>query len=301
MKTLITIFILLASTMGFSQVGGVIINQETKENIPFVNIWVKNENIGTTSDDEGRYNLKIDTSKVIVFSAVGFETKTVSSDSIIDYLELKPSITVLKEIVVRPAANNEKLLVGQFKKSDIKRYFACRSNPWIVARYFEFEEEFYKTPFLDNIRVTTRSDIKGAKFNIRLYSVDEAGKPDQYLCEVNLFGTTKKGKKINEIDLSDLNIEFPINGLFVAFEWLIINSNEYRYKANYIVEGTQKTKEVEVLKYTPSVGILPADKHRVGYAFTQGVWRELQNANKGGINNSEPLLGPPAIELTLTK
>lgn len=57
-----------------------IIDSKTKEKIPYVNIWVENENIGTTSNEKGEFELKINNTKIILFSAIGFETRKISSD-----------------------------------------------------------------------------------------------------------------------------------------------------------------------------------------------------------------------------
>ena len=55
MKKLFTLIILLISNLGFSQLKAVIIDSETRENIAYVNIWVENENIGTTSNEKGEF------------------------------------------------------------------------------------------------------------------------------------------------------------------------------------------------------------------------------------------------------
>ena len=77
MKKLLAITLLLISNLCFSQLKSVIINSETKEKIPYVNIWVENENIGTTSNEKGGFILEIDSTKIILFSAIGFETKKI--------------------------------------------------------------------------------------------------------------------------------------------------------------------------------------------------------------------------------
>ncbi|MDD7913828.1 carboxypeptidase-like regulatory domain-containing protein [Polaribacter ponticola] len=75
MKKLLAIIILLVSNLCFSQLKSVIIDSKTKEKIPYVNIWIENENIGTTSNEKGEFELEIDSTKNILFSAIGFETK----------------------------------------------------------------------------------------------------------------------------------------------------------------------------------------------------------------------------------
>ena len=53
-KRLIWIF-LIVSQFTFSQIRGVVKDSITGEPIPFVNIWVENETIGTTSETNGSF------------------------------------------------------------------------------------------------------------------------------------------------------------------------------------------------------------------------------------------------------
>lgn len=58
-------------------VAGKVINADTKEGLPGVNIYVKGKVIGTTTDQQGNYSLTITSAPplTLVFSFVGFETK----------------------------------------------------------------------------------------------------------------------------------------------------------------------------------------------------------------------------------
>jgi hypothetical protein len=214
MKKLLAITFLLISNLCFSQIKAVIINSETKEKIPYVNIWVENENIGTTSNEKGEFELEIDSPKIILFSAIGFETKKISSDLIKNILELKPETTELDEVILSSKKLSKEFTIGEFKKSKINSYFSCGIKPWIVARLFKYQDEFDETPFLKKITIVTKSDVKNSKFNIRLYGVNQNGEPENYIYNQNIIGIAKKGKKLTEIDVSKLNIEFPENGFF---------------------------------------------------------------------------------------
>jgi hypothetical protein len=45
--------------------------------IPYVNIWVENENIGTTSEENGSFSIHVeDQNKVLIFSALGLKPKS---------------------------------------------------------------------------------------------------------------------------------------------------------------------------------------------------------------------------------
>ncbi|MDT0607376.1 carboxypeptidase-like regulatory domain-containing protein [Croceitalea rosinachiae] len=90
---------------------GRVIDANTKEPIPYVNIGIKEAGVGTVSDEEGLFhmylkpqNLELDTS--ILFSALGYETLYFPiSDLKLVYNEypdvaLKPSVVELNEVVL---------------------------------------------------------------------------------------------------------------------------------------------------------------------------------------------------------
>ena len=295
MKKLLAITFLLISNLCFSQLKSVIINSETKEKIPYVNIWVENENIGTTSNEKGEFKLEINSTKTILFSAIGFETKKISSDLINNILELKPIVTELDEIIISKKLN-QKLIIGKFKKSKINNYFGCGIKPWITARFFKYTEEYERTPFLEKIRILTRSDVKNSKFNIRLYGINEKGEPENYIYNENIIGIAKKGKRITEIDVSKLDIEFPEKGFFIAIEWLIIENNKYEFK--YTMESSRK--KFEGISYEPGIGTVPAETDENSWTFRQGKWNKIWKNNGGSLKKYKDKYSLLAIELTLT-
>jgi hypothetical protein len=281
--------LLLVTNYGFSQLKSVIIDSETKERIPFVNIWVKDESIGTTSNQQGKFEITINEPHVIVFSAIGYETRRITSDSILNTVELKSSITELDEVVVFANEQDLELTIGNFKKYKVRHYFSCGNKPWIAARYFPYQENYDQTRFLGAIKILTSSDVRDAKFNVRLLSVNEDGEPDKYIYDNNIIGTARKGKKSTEVDLSGLNIKFPKKGFFIAIEWLIIDSNIHYYEIADYDSG-------EILKrinYAPSIGVLLSKTEENSRMFTQGRWIKFGATQADRYN----LL---AIELTLT-
>jgi hypothetical protein len=295
MKKLLAFIILLISNLCFGQLKSVIIDSETKEKIPYVNIWVENENIGTTSNEKGEFELEIDYAKIILFSAIGFETKKISSDSINKTLELKPLTTELDEIIISAKKLTQELIIGKFKKSKINHYFSSGIKPWITARFFKYNDKYDKTPFLKRIRLLTSSDVKNSKFNIRLYSVNENGEPENYIYDQNIIGIAKKGKKTTEIDISELNIEFPETGFFIAIEWLIIENNKYEYK--YTLEGSRK--KLKGISYEPAIGTVTIEVDENSWIFNQGKWRKVVKT-VGTNKEYEEKYMVMAIQLTLT-
>lgn len=296
MKTiLVQILILLNFHNAFGQKKATIIDSETREYIPYVNIWVENENIGTTSNEQGAFELNLEGAKNIVFSAIGFENMRIHSDSIKDFVELKPHPVQLNEVIVKSERKAQELVVGKFKKSKINTFFGCSSaNPSIVARYFEYKEMYSRTPYVARIRFLTDSDVKDAKFNIRLYAANEKGEPKDYLYDKNIVVVAKKGKKITEVDLSELNIIFPKNGFFLAFEWLIIEENKFEYK--YTMEGSRK--KMHGISYEPSFGIEPHTVDTNNWIFIRGKWAKAGRYLRT-VDDKYKNIHSIAVELTL--
>ena len=68
--------LLLISQFTFSQIKGVVVDENDKP-IPYVNIWVENENIGTTSQEDGTFVLNdSEVNKNLIFSAIGYKKTT---------------------------------------------------------------------------------------------------------------------------------------------------------------------------------------------------------------------------------
>jgi hypothetical protein len=272
MKKLLAIIFLLISNLCFSQLKSVIIDSETKGKVPYVNIWVENENIGTTSNKKGEFELNFNGSKIIIFSAIGFETKKIVSDSIKSILKLKPIVTELDEVVIKSKKTTQELKIGKFKKFKITSYLGGNANPWIIARYFEYKEINNKISFLKKIKLLTNSQINNSKFNIRLYNINNNGEPGSYINDENIIGIAKKGKKITEIDISNLNIEFPKEGFFIAIEWLET--------------------------YDPLIGTINTKADEISWVYSRGKWSKFWKNNTGiGRKDTYQVI---AIELTLT-
>jgi hypothetical protein len=295
-KTITTLIIILIYNFSYCQLKAKIIDSETKENIPYVNIWIENENVGTTSDETGQFELTVDSSKIIVFSAIGFETRKILSDSIKNILELKPTITELEEVLIKSKKQTKKLTLGKFSKRKVNHYFACGTKPWISARFYEYKEEYSKVSFLNKIKVLTNSEVKDSKFNIRLYEVNENGEPENYLYDDNIIGTAKKGQKTTEVDISNLNIQFPKNGFFIAIEWLIIDTNKNEY--TFSKKGTDET--FKRTYYDPKIGTVPVETNENSWIFTQGNWKRVWKTSGANSKNKKDRYDLIAIELILT-
>ncbi len=293
----ISLFGLLISQMTLGQIKAIVIDSKTKEKIPYVNIWNENGKWGTSSNDEGVFDLiKFDSSTNFIFSAIGYKTASYKYNSISTFVELIQEPKELKEVVVQSRKNTIEYQFGNFKKSEVKHSWVTGGGPLILANLFPHKEVYNKTPFLKKIGVLTISDVNNAKFNLRLYELTEKGEPGSLIYENNIIGIAKKGKNITEIDISNLNISFPQKGLFIAYEFLIMESNKFEYTYTQ-KDSREKFKTID---YEPNVGTIPCDFQERMWSYKNGNWVQADFKFLEPKNEIKGKFHQLAIQLTLS-
>lgn len=101
-------------------IAGKIIDKKTKEIIPYASVYMAALNNGTSSNEEGEFEIKIDSLPVeITFSHIGYESKILTinnEDKLI--VELVPSTNVLEEVVVKTVGKKkDRYAYGLVKKA----------------------------------------------------------------------------------------------------------------------------------------------------------------------------------------
>ncbi len=298
MKKSLTIIILLISNFSFCQLKSVIIDSETKAEIPYVNIWIENENVGTTSNEKGEFSLDITSGEFLILSSLGYEKKRVEISSISERIFLNPKITELNEVTISSTKEQEETVIGKFNDLDVGYYYGSFDKPEIKARYFPFDSSYTKTPYLKKLKFRIYSNIRNAKFNVRLYSIGENGEPKNPIYEKNIIGIVKKGTKNVELNLAELDIMFPENGIFVSYEWLIIPENEF--KTSFPIKDSKK--RIDKIMYEPKVGFLPSEKDENSWTYKDGQWQKVKAFEEESQSPERYInkFGLLAIELTLT-
>lgn len=287
-------FLILTPTELLSQVSGYIFDSVDKNPIPFVNIWVQDENTGTTSDKKGFFEFNDSLiGKNLIVSSIGYERKAITIDKKILEIYLSPVVYKIPEISVKPQKKIE-LRVGRFKRSQIFRY-ASPGGPQIFARFFEYSDEYSLNPLISSIRIETLSSCE-AIFNLRLLSLDEDGLPGKDILPENYLVKVKEGRRTSIIkDIEDRHIIFPKEGIFVAVEFLIIQENEYKYKYRNKETGEQ----LQITTYMPMIATLKSDSEKNGWVYRRGKWyKDLgKHDEEMGDENIGNIL---AVEITLT-
>ena len=304
------LFLILFSLSFFAQTKGVVVDESGKP-IPYVNIWVENENIGTTSEENGEFSIADTENKTLVFSAIGFETlKAKLNDS--GKVVLKSVAYQLDEVVIQKRIGKDQIEIGKYKKRNINLYYGTATQPTIIAKFIAPTQDIKKHPFIDNITFLTLSMINNAKIKVRFYEVAPDGSPGLDYSDDIIIVSVKSGKQNNTIDLKDKNIKIPNSGLFIAFEWMIIEENKYTYEYTIDEENTQsmgglldfkKKVHKNGIKYDPSIGTTPSDLS-TSWQYGAGKWVSRMIHKKSVSFKLEDKydnkFGELAIKITLT-
>lgn len=290
---------LLFSAMVFAQQKGEVFDAETNQPIPYVNIWVEGEEIGTTSEENGSFTLNITEEKNIVFSALGYETKTVSSTEI-SKVYLQPQTIQLNELVLEKPKRSKTLKIDSYKKANIKVFSGAGTQPTIIAKKIEFSKKIDKHPFIKELKFNSLCQIEKAKIILRFFNVDNEGKPGYDYLDENIIIEVKKGKNNNKINLEAYNIKIPKEGLFIAFEWMIIEENKHEYTGEYTNEKGDVEKIEKMVNYQPFIGAVPSES-KPNWQYSKGKWFKREKLSKV-IKNEKYMdkFGELAIEIILT-
>jgi hypothetical protein len=229
--------LLLLGFYASAQIKGVVKDSISGEPIPYVNIWVEHETIGTISEMDGSFALATSSDKNIVFSILGYNKKTLKAN-LAGIVLLNPTVFDLKEMVILNKKETKLVEIGTIKNSTFQ---AFDNGPKIEAKYFPYEKSFAKNRFIKEITIFTDSRIDNATIKLHFYSVDDNGAPGQELLTKDYIVTLTKGVMKHKFSVSQFDLEFPKTGLFVSYEKLLIEQNKLGTKYqpyvlyNYVV------------------------------------------------------------------
>jgi len=280
------LFLFLFSLPLFAQIQGKVIDASGNP-VPYVNIWVENENIGGTSETDGTFKIQAASDKIVFFSALGFETlksKIPEEGKIV----LQQLAYHLDEVVISKPKKTIKMEIGDAKKERFLSEWA--HYPYVYAKFFPYQSNYDETKFIKEISVFTYSQIEGASFKLRIYSVAENGFPKEDLIHESIIVKVKKGKKKTCVDLSSYHLILPKEGVFIGFEQLIIEENKYEY----VYKDRKTNKKIRTHYYEPTIGN-NFFTSELGYTFGMNRWIKQLKIHQDGIQAI-----CPSINLTLT-
>ncbi len=278
-----------------AQIKGIVVDEKNQP-IPYVNICVENENIWTNAEENGVFNIIVTQDKNLIFSALGYEKRVVKASES-ERVVLKEHALQLKEVVVKKRKETVETEIG--KNDNDNTTLISGNRGWLNAKYFSYNSTYTKTKFIKSAIVVTKSKVKNAIFKLRVFSKGENGEPDLDLIDEDIIVAVKKGRTKNKVDLSKYNLSFPEEGLFIAFESLMIEKNKYDF--DYTMQGS--TKKHHEKYYAPDLVCALSDEENT-YHLTEGKWVKMNkwhtNETQKGLLKFNNKVIEPAITMILT-
>jgi hypothetical protein len=285
-KRLVFILFFTSSLTMLGQTKGVVVDENGKP-IPYVNIWVENENIAASSEENGMFVINVnDKNKNLIFSALGFEKKTVKVNEAA-VVKLNTSTVQLNEVVILNKKETKEVEIG---KTENAIYQAFENGPRIDAKFFPYNPMYKKTKFIKAVSVYTDSKIDNATIKIHLYEADSEGLPGRELLEKDFIVSVKKGQRRTIFNVAALNLTMSKKGIFVAIERLLIERNKLEKAITDLNTNTTKIQ----ITYSPLILCGYVERFFL-CTFYGGKW----NKQKDEVSKTT-MIFEPAINLILT-
>ena len=274
-----------------AQIKGVVKDSLTGKPIQYVNIWVENENIGSTSEENGTFSINTTAKgKRLIFSTLGYEKKIIKASETLE-VNLKLTAYSLNEVVISKSIGTKSIEIG---KTNNEIYQAFDNGPKMDTKYFPYKTSYNKTKYLKQVTIYTDSRIENAIIKIHFYEVAPNGSPGEELLDKDFVVTVKKGTRINRFDLTEFNLKFPKTGLFIGFEKLMIENN----KTEKTITDSNTNKSQTQKTYFPFVLYNYVEREFL-YTFSGGKWNRQTNQNENG-STGKMMINEPVISLILS-
>ena len=274
-----------------AQIKGIVKDSLTGKPIPYVNIWVQNENIGSTSEENGAFFINtIGNGKKLIFSTLGYEKKIIKASEA-SIVNLKVMAYSLNEVVISKSIGTKTVEIGKAKN---EMYQAFDNGPKIDTKFFPYLPSYKKTKYIKQVTIYTDSRIEDAIIKIHFYTVDSNGFPADELLDKDFVVTVKKGTRINRFDVKEFNLKFPKNGIFIGFEKLMIEKNKTE---KTITDSNTKISQIQKTYY-PFVLYNYVERDFL-YTFSGGKWNRQTNQNDSS-SAGKMMINEPVITLILS-
>nr|WP_297788916.1 carboxypeptidase-like regulatory domain-containing protein [uncultured Allomuricauda sp.] len=203
------------------EIKGVVLDAETGNPIPFVNIGVLSHNVGTVTDEDGTFHMlmenNVPSNESVQISSIGYTTKKIPLKVLIgpayNKIDLDPDITALNEVVVSSKRSSKPVLVGYTYNSN-KKLGYWKGNGSLGGEMVTKIRVNKKPRTLNRFRFVVRSNSSDSLLmRVNVYDGNTLV-PKTKLNKTNIYHTikTKAGEEV---------VELSQEGIFVQDDFLI--------------------------------------------------------------------------------
>ena len=282
MKLLLFFFLTFSLT---AQVKGVVVDEKNQP-IPYVSIWIEHENTGTSTEEDGSFEIEVkDKNNNLIFLALGFEKQVIKAAQV-DKVILKTTTFELNEVLVDNRLETKTKEIGT-PKNEI--FQAFENGPRIDIKYFPYLSSYSKTKYIKKVAIYCDSKKDDVSIIIHFYKINEEGLPGEELTYKDVLFKVKNGINNNLFDVTSFRLTMPKNGIFVGFEKLIIEKNKIEKKTKDL-----NNNEITKKTYLPYI-LYNLEERPFSLTFLNGKWVKTTTSN-----TLQSLVYEPAIKLILS-
>lgn len=218
--TLTSLF-LFYTLIGWSQapITGDVLDSETGQPVPFVNIGIKELGMGTVSNSNGQYQLKYKSGKyLVIFSSIGYEVQNIPISQLLENsnIKLKPKTEILDEVVINADKYGSEVILGS--KLDSKGHsigFGSRSLGTEIAAHIKVKSETTLKSAHFTINFTGADSLL---FRVNIYDFQN-GEVGEKLLKENVIITAPQQKGTFDVDFKRYNL-IVSEDILLSLEWV---------------------------------------------------------------------------------
>jgi len=176
---------------------------------------------------------KIDGKNIVRVSNIGYQTKTLKSYTYGDSILLSPITYNLKEVEINAEKKRAKYYdLGYHKEKRI--FYNTFSKPAIPYRLLAASKIFAKnnSDLIEGVYLRLRYKNEQSEFKLYIMSVGSEGFPNDTIQKKVL--DAKDYNRKAYVDISDHHLNIPPEGIFIVFEWPVLNYDYSRRKLSIV-------------------------------------------------------------------
>lgn len=256
------ILLLLPAMLIAQKTTGIVRDSLTGKPVQYASIWIQNEDISAMADSLGQFSVRTtNPDKTLVFSATGYETKSVRLAQSRNLLLTPISPT---ENTEKPKCT-QKIEIGDYHIRNSDLTYGNHGRPWMLARKFILGPQQQSMRVLDKLELYTDCHNNNMKCALRFFAIDANGNPGRELTNKQVIFRVDRGRDDTEIDLSKYGIVVPEDGFFIAVSWLIIDQNIKRW---------YDKRPMQYKDYDPGIGAMASEVNST-WEYKFGKWAPM--------------------------